>query len=86
MVCGILVAQSGIEPVPPDVKAPSPNLWAAREAPLCFFMLHFLERKQRSNPRPPEKHLTLVETTTLLEYLLCLLPEISHGLIHSFIQ
>ena len=72
--------------MPPAGDAPSPNHWTAREVPVFFPRLHFLELKQRSNPRPPEKHLMLVETTTLLDYLLCLLPDNSHGLIHSFTQ
>ena len=33
MAFGILVPQSGIEPVPPEVEAWSPNYWTAREAP-----------------------------------------------------
>ena len=55
-------------------------------SPPFFPRLHFLELNQRSNPRPPEKHLMLVETTTLLDYLLCLLLDNSRGLIHSFTQ
>ena len=33
MVCGILVSQPGIEPMPPVVEAQSPNHWIAREFP-----------------------------------------------------
>ena len=32
--CGILVAQTGIEPAPPALEARSLNHWTAREVPL----------------------------------------------------
>ena len=33
MAYGILVPQSGMEPIPPTVEAQSPNYWTARELP-----------------------------------------------------
>ena len=33
--CKILVPQPGIEPLPPAVKARSPNYWTTREFPIC---------------------------------------------------
>ena len=36
MACGYSVPQSGIEPKPLAVKAPSPNHWAARESPKAY--------------------------------------------------
>ena len=39
MACGILVPQSGIEPMPPAVEVWSPNHWTAREVTFCHFIL-----------------------------------------------
>ena len=36
---GILVAQPGIEPMPPEVKAPSLNPWTTREVPGCLVFI-----------------------------------------------
>ena len=33
----ILIPQSGVEAMPPAVKAQSPNHWTTREFPLCHF-------------------------------------------------
>ena len=39
MVCGILVPQPGMEPVPPTVEAQGVNHWTIREVPsLCQFL------------------------------------------------
>ena len=54
MAFGILVPQSGIEPVPPEVEAWSPNYWTAREAPrveghlISKFNLHALYKSVKS--------------------------------------
>ena len=45
MVCGTLVLQPGIEPVPPAVEAQSLNHWTAREVPffiLFFWIIHYM--------------------------------------------
>ena len=43
MACGILVPQSGIEPVLPEVEARCLNNWTEREVPhLTFLCLSFL--------------------------------------------
>ena len=40
--CRILVPQPGIEPMPPTVKAWSPNHWTPREFPQGAFLTNIL--------------------------------------------
>ena len=43
MVCGILVTQPGMEPVPPALEAQRLNHWTAREVQVFIFCALFLE-------------------------------------------
>ena len=37
MACGILVPQPGIQLMPPELEAQSPNHWTTREVPIIQF-------------------------------------------------
>ena len=41
-VCGILIPQPGIEPVPPALGAQSLNHWTTRKSPFSLFKVAFL--------------------------------------------
>ena len=71
VACGILVLQTGIEPMPPAVEARSLNHWTAREVLYSFFY----EPKSLSYtfPLPPLHHsqfgaLTLTEYVYFISY------------------
>lgn len=42
MICGILILQSGIEPLPPAEGAQNLNYWTASEVPLSLCYKYFI--------------------------------------------
>ena len=56
MACGILVFQSGMEPLPPAMEAQNLNPWTVRGVPRCYFLPAFITRSmsfQRQAPSGP---------------------------------
>ena len=60
MACGILVPWSGIEPVPPAMKAQSLDHWATREVPWVLYSLNL----NLTNEFPPGPSINLIVSQT----------------------